>query len=420
MTTKVVSVWRADPGSELGVAPDESLPRLSTQDAERVADYLDAGSVVARTTARIADPWSDDTAKRVPLTQRTDGVWRWDDAVSYYVRRYNLSPATEFLDHLRERGFAPRPVDAAQVSAVADEVFGAPIAATPDRPLRLDGTQLLPCGRYCVYEGRAFRYYDNDPWIQLMVSPGQTIPEGFGAKDDRNAFEQAIAYKSVPETEVQSFYKVVTTCWYKGDPYSIRRIDGPQLRLSLGGGRRVRRTVPEPPRPTRDEMGRFPNIEVLGIGDSWADIDIVEAARVTMAIVPYRLVDGYLKPVRDLTGAGYSVPAADEIFYFPSPADSPYLPPAQALEIVREYLAAHDPAYPADGLSPERLRDGWQMVTTHPVATLYYVADDNHVLSAPVDTPKDRVSSQLSAEFRQRHPFVDPPPAHDTGTDIFD
>lgn len=71
------------------------------------------------------DPWSGSDAAQVPLTQRTDGVWRWDDAVSYYVRVYGLSPGAEFLAHVREHGFTPPEVSSAQVSAVIDEVFGA-------------------------------------------------------------------------------------------------------------------------------------------------------------------------------------------------------------------------------------------------------------------------------------------------------
>lgn len=414
----MVSVWRADPGSESGAAPDESLPRLSNEDAARVADYLDAGAVVARTTARIADVWSDDSAACVPLTQRTDGVWRWDDAVSYFVRHYNLSPGTEFLDYLRERDFTLPPITAAQVAAVTDEVFGARGAPTPDRPVRLDGTQLLPCEYYCVYQGRVFLYAHvrDETQIELQALPGQAPPDGFRPAQAR----PGIAYKVVLKSEVSAYYKVITACQYKGDPYSIRRIDGPRLWLTLGGGRRVKRTVPEPPSPTLDELGDFPNAEVIGPSEAWATIDILEAARVTMAIVPYHLVDDYLKPVRDLTGAGYSVPAAEDIFYYPSPVDSPYLPPAQAVAAVGEYLAAHDPTYPADALSPVRLRDGWEMTTTHAVDTVYCVADDNHVVYAPAAMPVAQVSNRLSAEFRQRHPVVDPPPAHDTGTDIFD
>lgn len=423
VTTRVVSVWRPDPGSELGVAPDESLPRLSGEDAARVADYLDAGSVLARTTARMVDVWSGDGVARVGLTQRTDGVWRWDDAVSYFVRRYHLSPGPEFVAYLRERGFAPRVLSAAEVSAVTDEVFGSPGAAQPDRPLRLDGTQLLPDDYYCVYRGQAFRYnragYDDEVLIELALSPGQAIPEGFEPKDDRDCFVQAIAYKMVPASQVEMFYRVVTTCRYKGVAFSIRRIDGPRLRVFIGGGRRTKPS--ELPYPTMDEWSYFPNAEVLGMGEIWATIDIIEAAQVTMAIVPHQVVGEELVPVRDVTGAGYSVPAADEIFYFPSPADSPYLPPDQALATARDYLAAHDPAYPAADLGAQRLRDGWQITTGGaPADTLYYVADDGHVLPAPATTPAAQASSQLSAEFRQRHPFVDPPPHHDTGTDIFD
>jgi len=125
MVTRALTVWRPDPTSPSGAVPDETLPRLSAQDAVRVADYLDAGAVVAHTTARIPDPWSGSDAAQVPLTQRTDGVWRWDDAVSYYVRVYGLSPAAEFLAHVREHGFTPPEVSSAQVSAVIDEVFGA-------------------------------------------------------------------------------------------------------------------------------------------------------------------------------------------------------------------------------------------------------------------------------------------------------
>lgn len=265
-----------------------------------------------------------------------------------------------------------------------------------------------------------FRCDVNASRIKLIVSPGEEIPAGFQSKDARTSFVQSIAYLPVPAAEITGLYKVITTCWYKGDPYSIRRIDGPSLRMSLGGGRRVEHSTPEPAHPTRDELGNFPNVEVLGPGDIWATIDIVEAARLTMAIVPYHLVDGRMKPVRDLTGAGYAVPTADEIFYFPSPADSPYLPPAQALATAVDSLGSHDLGYPTDDLHPARLRDGWQLTTSHPVDSLYYVTDDNQVISAPATTPTAQVDSQLSAQFRQRHPAVDPPPRHDTGTETFD
>lgn len=416
--TRVLSVWRPDPGSAEGVAPDESLPRLSAQLAARVADYLDAGAVVARTTARAVDPWSTARVAQVPLSLRTDGVWRWDDAVSYYVRTYGLSPDLEFITYLRERHFAPPAPSREQVSAVADELFGKP-ADPPDYRLALDGSQLLPCGTYCVYRGQAFRCSQNDQKVRLSVGPGESIPEGFERKGDGRAATPTIAHKVVLAADVDAFYEVITSCRYKGAPFSVRAISGTQLFLSIGGGRREK-LVPEPPHPTRNEWGQFPNAKVLGVGEIGADIDLVEAAQITMAIVPYRMSSEHLVPVNDPTGYGYAVPAADEIFYFPAPIDSPFLPGKDALTTISAYLAVHDPAYPVVGLTVERLRDGWRVHAATPVELVYYVADDGHILAAPATASTGQVASRLSEDFRLRHPVVNPPPHHDSGTEIFD
>ena len=286
--------------------------------------------------------------------------------------------------------------------------------------LTLDGTQLLPSSHYSIYQGQAFRCDVNASQVTLFVPPGEHVPEGFDHKDDRDQFVQAIAHKRVPANDVETLYRAITSCWYKGGPYSIRRIDGPRLRLSLDGGRRIKRTMPEPPHPTLKEIAQFPNTEVLGQGDVWATIDIQEAARLTMAIVPYHQVGGYLKPVRDVTGAGVAVPKADEIFYFPSPLDSPFLPSKDAVATITNHLATHDPAYPTTGLTTERLRDGWHLNPATETPTIYYITDDSHIITAPATTPTAYIASQMSAEFRSRHPIVNPPPAHDTGTDIFD
>lgn len=417
--TKALSVSRPDPAATEGVSPDASLPRLSREDAARVADYLDAGAVVARTTARAIDPWLNPPAAQVPLTKRTDGVWRWDDEVSYYVRNYGLSPGAEFLNYLHQRNFAPPTVSPEQVSAVIDELFGNPTQTLQPR-LTLDGTQLLPRDYYCIYQGHAFHCYVSGQQVRLSVDPGGLIPDGFEPKDDRNAAPPAIAYKTVPATDITAFYEVITSCWYKGAPFSVRAITGTQFQLSIGGGRRQKIVRPKPPAPTMDEWSYFPNAEVLGMGEVWAEIDIIEAARLTMAIVPHHLLGDHLVPVIDPTGYGYPVPKAHEIFYFPSPRDSPYLPGNDAITTITAYLAAHDPNYPTTGLTPQRLRDGWRLNPTTDVPTIYYIADDKHIITAPATAPTTHIDSQLSAEFRNRHPIVNPPPAHDTGTDIFD
>ena len=139
-----------------------------------------------------------------------------------------------------------------------------------------------------------------------------------------------------------------------------------------------------------------------------------------MAIVPYRMSGDHLVPVNDPTGYGYAVPAANEIFYFPSPADSPFLPAKDALTAISAYLAVHDHAYPVAGLAVERLRDGWRVNAASPVEVIYYIADDGHILAAPATASTAQVASRLSEDFRLRHPAVNPPPRRDSGTDIFD
>lgn len=406
--TRVLSVWRADPASPSGVAPDELLPRLPADDATPVADYLDAGAVVARTTARVPDPWSDSAASQVPLTQRTDGVWRWNDAVGYYVRRYHLNPSAEFLAYVRERAFVPPSLTDPEVSAVIDEILGTDIPS--DRLLRLDGSQLLPRDRYCIYQGRVLRCRSlgrgEDLRIRMMVSPGQTIPDGFEPKDTRDAFVQVIAFKTVLASDVEAVYEVISSCWYKGAPFSIERIDGPQLRVSIGGGRRLKRTASSFPRPTRDEWGHLPNVEVLGVNEIWADIGILEAAKVTMAVVPYHVIAGTFAPVHDPTGAGYVVPAPDQIFYFLSLADSPYLPPAEAITAAQRFLATTDPNYPRADLSRTAAR--W-LADEHDICGRHHLLRRRRWVR--------RVCSCRRTKFRSQQPTVGrfSPPSPDCG-----
>ncbi|WP_232784639.1 hypothetical protein [Mycobacteroides chelonae] len=179
-------------------------------------------------------------------------------------------------------------------------------------------------------------------------------------------------------------------------------------------------TLPRPPRPSLGEWHQFSNMEVWGPNEIAGYIDILEAAQITMAVVPYHISGARLVPMNDPTGYGYAVPTAQEIFYFPSPLESPFLSTDDAVATVVTYLAAHDPAYPATDLVPARLRDGWRMNTTYAANTTYHVADDGYIFAAPTSAPVDQVSSQLSADFRSRHPTVNPPSRSDTGTEIFD
>lgn len=124
--TKRLSVWRSDwnpeTSSESTPPVDDRLPRLDDSEAQRVAEFLDAGSVVLRTTAMLPDPLSGSDVPQVRVSQRTDGVWSWDDSVTYFVRKYSISPATEFLDYVRSRNYVAQHPSAKQLDEARSEL----------------------------------------------------------------------------------------------------------------------------------------------------------------------------------------------------------------------------------------------------------------------------------------------------------
>ena len=88
--------------------------RLPDVELARVAAYLDGGSAVLATTARVADVVEPERGPVVPMTYRTDGRWLWPESVAYYLRAYGLAPQAELLAHIRSHGAlrpAPDPAD---------------------------------------------------------------------------------------------------------------------------------------------------------------------------------------------------------------------------------------------------------------------------------------------------------------------
>jgi len=66
-------------------------------------EHLNNGLPVLTTSATMTDIMDPDRRDVVPLTFRTDGVWVWNDATSYFLERYGLAPEPDLLEHLRGR-----------------------------------------------------------------------------------------------------------------------------------------------------------------------------------------------------------------------------------------------------------------------------------------------------------------------------
>lgn len=92
---------------------DDEHERLGDDERDRVRGYLRAGEPILVTTRTSVDVLEPDRGPVVPLSFRTDGQWVWTDTVEYYLREYSLAPDAELLAHIRSRGYATAPVDAA-------------------------------------------------------------------------------------------------------------------------------------------------------------------------------------------------------------------------------------------------------------------------------------------------------------------
>lgn len=119
-------VWAATEPPELSVARvfdrvdpdggpqfDRDHPRLTDQgEFQRVLDYLRAGEVLLSTGATMDDVVQRERGQVVPTSYRTDGVWLWPDAVTYYLQEHGLAPDERFLAHIRAAEGPPDQLDA--------------------------------------------------------------------------------------------------------------------------------------------------------------------------------------------------------------------------------------------------------------------------------------------------------------------
>ncbi len=73
----------------------------------RLAAYLEHGRLVLRVAVRVPDPLAPSAGRLVPLHYRTDGVWVWQEALAYYVRKRGVAPELALLCHIEENGLRP-------------------------------------------------------------------------------------------------------------------------------------------------------------------------------------------------------------------------------------------------------------------------------------------------------------------------
>ena len=99
----------------------EDLATLDPALADRVTSYLEAGSIILRTTQLVPDAARpEDHTPVVPISTRSDGTYVWSEAVPYYVRTYHVSPGHDFLAHLESQGWEAAALSADEVASVSE------------------------------------------------------------------------------------------------------------------------------------------------------------------------------------------------------------------------------------------------------------------------------------------------------------
>ncbi|MFC9251870.1 hypothetical protein [Amycolatopsis thailandensis] len=110
LEVKVARVFdKVDPEAGPSFAPDR--PKIEQQEErDRILDYLETGTRLLVTAARLQDVVQPDRGAAVPTNFYTDGKWVWTDSISYYLEQYHLAPDPELLEHIDAvDGPPPRP-----------------------------------------------------------------------------------------------------------------------------------------------------------------------------------------------------------------------------------------------------------------------------------------------------------------------
>ena len=72
-------------------------------------------------------PPCESTIRRVlqrvdPDVLWTDGEWIWNDSLTYFVKKYRIASADDFMRYLRRRDFEPRRPTEAEIKAAWEAI----------------------------------------------------------------------------------------------------------------------------------------------------------------------------------------------------------------------------------------------------------------------------------------------------------
>ncbi len=270
-----------------------------------------------------------------------------------------------------------------------------------------DSTTFYAYRTYALVGGRWFVVSDTgrDDSATVTVAPGEDVPEGFSPSTEF----WTVAEKTVPLTEVSAFCAVRSFCTWKNTVWTISHIDKVQnvVRLQIANGMPKGGFVESEPIPAWEEFVGWPGVEALD--REWTSVQVrpAEMARVQMDFEPFAVP---VPPIVRLPEFSRNAVMVDSL------PESPWLPPDEAIAIVRQRISGDDMGgYPVELLQADRLRDGWRVWAPPPPVddprdirlgwAVWYVADDGLMwassTSTPVEQAQTRMTDQLFARLQE-------------------
>jgi|ERR1039458_2120634 hypothetical protein len=118
-------------GSADGPSLSELIGRLDEDTADRIAEYLYAGTVILPTLGtRCFDVLSDGKEDIGPLEILSDGEWAWPSDLPYFVAKYHVGLPEAFVEHAGDHGWKPPKLSDEKLALAADSLIeGEPDAA---------------------------------------------------------------------------------------------------------------------------------------------------------------------------------------------------------------------------------------------------------------------------------------------------
>ncbi|MDA3647433.1 glycohydrolase toxin TNT-related protein [Saccharopolyspora indica] len=111
------------------VADREPVP---AEEIAQLRQYLENAPVVLAAREDEEDQLDPERPTVVPSTWHTDGAWLWPGAIAFYLAQYGVPPESEFVAHVRRRGFQLAEVDDATRDAAVSELLDQPTDSDDD------------------------------------------------------------------------------------------------------------------------------------------------------------------------------------------------------------------------------------------------------------------------------------------------